>query len=208
MSGIAGTMTLAELRVRLADAGATTNWDWQPFLKVTAVLLGAATKENFDRGQSPDGTPWNPLAWPRARGGSKPLRDRGLLMASTSARGAGHVEEYGADSLVFGTNHESAALHQHGGTIRPRKGKFLAIPLTKEAARSGRPRGFPDPLHFASRDPSRGGALMDKKGKAHFALVKQVTVPARPFLGFNPALLEKIDNAAADHAVRQLTRRI
>lgn len=208
MAGVAGNMTLGELRVLLEGASATTSWDWQPFLKVTAVLLSAATKENFDRGQSPDGVPWKPLAWPRARGGSKPLRDRGLLMASVSARGAGHVEDYAADSLVFGTNHESAALHQHGGTIRPRKGKFLAIPLTKEAARAGRPRGFPEPLHFASRNPSKSGALMDRKGKAQFALVKQVTITARPFLGFNPAVLEKIDNAAADHAVRQLTRRI
>lgn len=182
----------------------------KPFQTV-AVLLSAAAKECFARGAAPDGTPWKPLRFPRVSGGSQPLRDTGALMASLSARGAkGHIEQYGRNSLVFGTNLIEARIHQDGGVIKPRNAKKLAIPLTKEARRAGSPRNFADKL-FAKRS-KKGNLILAAAAPngqgvtAQYLLVDQVTIPARPFLGLTPALIEKIGLIFTDYIVDQLDK--
>src|SRR5262249_11481184 len=74
-------------------------------------------KERFDTSTDPWGQPWKKLKWPsKKRGGAsaKPLRDKGLLAASYSARGANHTEEYGPASLVWGSADQRAGWHQEG----------------------------------------------------------------------------------------------
>lgn len=135
-------------------------------MKILSLLIKNDAKVNFDRSVTPDGRPWAPLRFPRARGGgagSKPLRDRGLLMASMQGRGPNAVERISGATLEQGTNLEYANLHQYGGVIVPTGGrKFLAIPRTPEAARTPA-RKFPRPLRAIIG--KRGGVLVEETGR-------------------------------------------
>lgn len=148
-----------------------------------------------------------------------PLRDTGVLMASFSGGSDGN-------SVWVGTTHPGASLHNFGGTVRG-KGKMLAIPLTKEAKRSGGPRRWKGgelqfqptrkprvflllsgaPAGRAVRKPKRAGkrgaAKIDHaKLIAQFLLVDQVTIPARPFMGVSEKAWGQIGDAVADAVVR------
>lgn len=196
-------LSLSELAQHCEQAGADLHGgSYQEPLRTCLVLIKADVKDNFSGGHGPDGEGWAPLAFARPRGGDKPLRDTGLLMASiTSTGGQGHVEQLTDRDLVVGTNLGRAAIHQYGGTITPKKGKYLAIPLTKEAQRAGSPSNFAGDL--VPIFGAKGGVLIEKKAKgrgkkqrveevAQFALVKSVVIPARPYLGFGQQLLGKI----------------
>ena len=157
-----------------------------------AIVAMAESKKCFTESRSPEGKPWIPLRHPRVRGGGgqKPLYNHGLLMGSITAA----VQD---DQLIQSSNLEYASLHQFGGTITPKKGKYLAIPLTRQAVTAGRPRNFPTVLVFL-KGP-RGAALVERglKGKpniGHYALVTSVTVPARPFLGFSIDFMHVVDD--------------
>lgn len=90
----------------------------------------------------------------------------------------------GAGSDVMAIAHA----HEYGATIKPKKGKYLSIPLTKEAEEAGSPRAFNN-LRFIN---AKGGNLlmvrdnMKGRGKteseAMFLLVKSVTLPERSFI--------------------------
>lgn len=90
----------------------------------------------------------------------------------------------GAGSDVIAIAHA----HEYGATIKPKKGKYLAIPLTKEAEEEGSPRAFNN-LRFVN---AKGGNLLmvrdKKKGRgkteseAMFLLVKSITLPERSFI--------------------------
>lgn len=89
-----------------------------------------------------------------------------------------------ADSDIMAIAHA----HEYGATIKPKKGKYLAIPLTKEAQAAGSPRAFSD-LRFVNA--KNGNLLMvrDKKkrggkteSEAMYLLVKSVTLPERSFI--------------------------
>jgi phage gpG-like protein len=153
-------------------------------------VVVADVKKRFATSTAPDGARWKPLRYARPRGGDRPLRDTGRLMASITGTAD-------ATSVTVGTARPGAALHQDGGVVRPRKGKFLAIPLTKEAARAGSPRKM---------RPSRGKPVFAKKvgGRwvGHFLLVKQAKVPARPFLGLSKEGERAVGAVLADAAAR------
>ena len=82
-----------------------------------------------------------------------------------------------------------AGVHQEGATITPKAAKALAIPVTNEARRAGGPRSMD--LHLVWPKGKAAGTLRDDANKVHFVLVKSVTIPARPFLGWT-------DEMAAD----------
>lgn len=192
------------LKATAADLEGAAGRPTSGLMAIFRVACQSSVRQSFDTSSSPDGVKWQPLTIERARGGNKPLQDTGLLMASVVAQGQGHVETLTDTQLVLGTNRPGAALHQFGGTVRPVKGKYLAIPRTKEAARQHGPRSFPRRL-FAIFG-TRGGVLVERKtaGKAksqevvHYWLVKQVVIPARPFLGFGQKLLATLSRLAAD----------
>jgi phage virion morphogenesis protein len=183
-------------------------------LKVISGMILSDVRNNFARSQGPDGRKWKPLAHGRpGQSGGLPLRDTGMLLASTNSRVVGQ-------EIIVGSNHISAGVHQFGGTIKPKKAKLLAIPLTKEAKRAGSPRNFPRPLVaiigksgegvLIEAPPRRGGSAKGKKpaakgkGKAQFALVKQVIIPARPFLGFSAPLMDRIERLLIDTVLKQV----
>jgi phage gpG-like protein len=82
-------------------------------------------------------------AWPRSRRAigddgpngatGKTLVGRGDLLGSILTESP----RISGGSVTIGTSWFSARVHQEGLTIRPKKGKYLTIPATKEAARLG-----------------------------------------------------------------------
>ena len=153
-------------------------------------IMVSDIKKRFSTGTAPDGTRWKPLKFARPRGGNRPLLDTGRLRSSIVGR-------FDMNGVTVGTAHPGAALQNFGGTVRPVKGKFLAIPLTKEAQRNGTPRQMTgtDVMPLFAR--MIGGRMI-----GHFMLLKKVTIPARPFIGLSAegeaALAEAILEAAAE----------
>lgn len=124
------------------------------------------------------------------------LIDTGTLLRSIGIE----VMEANGDrvTVAVGTNLVYAAIHEYGGEIRARNGRFLAIPLTDEAkgVPGGSPRNFPrdlSPIVHGDR-----GVLRDDAGIAQYALVTHVAIPARPYL--RPAFDEKKHEAVEDFA--------
>lgn len=186
-------------RERGTDLGSI---DFTKPIKKSIQILVSYTKQNFDEGHSPDGVPWVPLQHPRLRGGDKPLRDRGLLMASLTGRsGQGHIEEVTGNSLIWGTNLEYAATHQYGATIRASSAGALTIPLTVEALQAGSARNFPSKLFVWRRnDKAYLAQRKDKRGLVfHYLLLKEVTIPARPFLGINQEMARDIEAVFSEY---------
>jgi len=213
------SFTLSELADDLLrQAQALADVDATQAIDRCRVAIVASVKENFAGNHSPDGQPWKGLLFPRVRSKGKdmPLRDRGILMASvTSTAGEKHVEEITRTTLEMGTALDYAAVHQDGGTIYPKKGKFLAVPRTIEAYRAGSPRRFPRPLSFAVG--KKGGVMFEIKqtgrGKSkkaqrinHYMLLLKAVIPQREFLGFSQQLQDRIEEIIADWYEEQVTR--
>lgn len=98
---------------------------------------------------------------------------------------AGGGREGGSSEVIY------ARIHELGGTIRPVKRKWLAIPLPPARTAAGvarykTPLDVPD-LHFVTS--KRGNLLLVKPdGEPWYVLRKRVDIPARPYL--RPALEE------------------
>jgi phage virion morphogenesis protein len=193
------TITLVELPQRLQQVAQVLNdATFRGVWPIVAQMAAGDVRTNFQEQHAPDGTPWVPLAHgrPGQPAGAIPLRDNGLLMASITGRA---VE----NGVVVGTNLRYAPLHQYGGVVRPKKGKFLAIPLTREAKRAGSPRNYRGRLAPRINKARQTGVLIDVASDvAQYALVKEVTVPARPFLGFSPGLIQRIEALLVDTATQ------
>ena len=111
MAGATLTITLNDLpgiQKRLAKLT-----DLQAFMSAIGGALEATTKDRFQTGTAPDGTPWKPV-----KRGGKPLVDTSRLVQSIHAQSD-------ANSVRVGTNVIYAAIHQFGGDIKPKKAKAL-----------------------------------------------------------------------------------
>ena len=119
-------------------------------------------------------------------GNRKTLVTSGKLVNSIQAR-------VGQNAINVGSNLAYARIHQEGGTIVPKKAKYLAIPLTK-AARVLSPRDFENTFIL------NGVIFMNQDGKpvALYALKKSVTIPKRPYL-----FLDSADNKIIAERIRQ-----
>jgi len=100
----------------LADAGT----DLAPVMDEIGAMLVAATLDRFERGVAPNGTPWKPSGRAQREGGQT-LVDSARLRDSIT-------HDFDARSVTVGTNVVYAAIHQLGGTIRPKSGQFLKFP--------------------------------------------------------------------------------
>ena len=89
-----------------------------------------------------------------------------------------------------------ALMQEIGGTIRPKRAKFLAVPISEEAKRAGSPRNLPNLVYVQS---VRGQPMLvnENTGRVHYLLKKSVTIPARPYL-----------RPSADEIYPQLARNI
>jgi phage gpG-like protein len=165
--------------------------------KAIGVILVAGVRRRFRQASAGP-----PLKRPRAGGGGPPLLDTGVLRNSYTAR----VE---ADGASVGSALPQARLHEFGGTVRAKRAKYLAVPLTVQAKRAGSPRRMPKLTFrpFAKGKP--GGVLSRDDGRGrrtdHFLLVPEVTVPARRRAAADAADLRAIDEVAAAFGFRLAT---
>lgn len=199
-----------------AKAVEFARYPWRrPLAKIRLSFI-SATKQNFQSGKSPLGDPWLRLKFPRPRsGGDKPLYRYGLLMQSVTGQGKDHIHHVTDRSFEIGTNQRHAGIHQYGGTIRPTKASWLAIPLTAKAFTAGSPRRFPGKLRWVEVIEGRKAFWVedrtDKRGRRlppiyHYVLVKRVKITARPFLGWNDRMILKAQVILLDDVVNWLTR--
>ena len=97
-----------------------------------------------------------------------------------------------------------------GGTIRPKRGKYLALPLTAEAYKAGSPsEGGMSGLVFAGGYQGRTAFLGRRDGEfgsftRHYLLVKSVTHAPDPRTLPDPAILGAAVEKAAGRALRTL----
>jgi phage gpG-like protein len=79
----------------------------------------------------------------------------GYIAVRLSAGGGGEDVKY-------------AAIHEHGGTITPKKGKYLRFPVSDDA--------------FTQNNDPKGAGVSRGAGGSVWASVRSVTIPARPYL--------------------------
>ena len=131
----------------------------------------------------------------------------------------------GDNFVVVGSNLVYAAIQQLGGVVKPKTGRYLAIPATTQLRRRGvwprdLPRGSmkfvrvtdiqigthrwrgPALVRAAEASPARPGsrqrATRGPIGEVMFALVRQVKIRGRPYLVW--------DSAAQQFAIQQFRR--
>jgi len=137
----------------------------------------------FDSEADPaTGTKWRPTSAftlasrPGGGTGGKTLRDTGRLMQAYMAV----APRATAESVeIVPTAIKYSAIHQFGGVIKPKKGKFLQLPMN----RAGR----------------RQGMSGTKVPGAKFVLARKVTIPKRPFLGFSKDVREDLRRMIVAH---------
>ena len=90
------------------------------------------------------------------------------------------------NNIIIFSNVKYAAIHHTGGTIYPKKSKFLAIPLNQEAKKRT-PQSYNN--SFVIKIKNKGlyiarPVVGKSKNKIHllYKLVKQVKIPKRPYL--------------------------
>jgi hypothetical protein len=124
------------------------------------------------------------------------LRRRSGALAR-SIRGEARMGSEGPEAVIHTGGHAGhgsvpyARIHEEGDTIRPKRGKYLSIPIhpsLKTGAGVSRvpgPRQVPDLVFVRSL---RGQPLLANKftGEPWFLLRRQVTIPERPYMA--PAL--------------------
>jgi phage gpG-like protein len=191
-------LTLDTLQPRLAaTVKAAIDTPVKPIMQVITQLGVADVKRNIAEGHSPDGRPFVTLARGRPGGsGGHPLLNSGDMMASINGRTTN-------DGFIVGTNKVQANLMNYGGVITPKRSKYLAIPATKAAQRAGSPRRYAGRL--SPRIGKRGGVLIDEKsGEIAYYLVRRVSIPARPFLGFSDSFYQKVERLIVEQAQKRV----
>lgn len=151
----------------------------EPFYAAAGRLLTESLiPEEFSNGGPPGEAKWPN---PALRDG-QPLLDSGQLVRTFHARVT-------ADGLSVGTPSQQAALLHFGGTVTPKSGKYLTIPLptlSVSERRQKKARDFEGTFFVKSK---AGNLLLcQRDGKDGlrplFLLKTSVTVPARPFLAW------------------------
>jgi phage virion morphogenesis protein len=92
-----------------------------PIMADIAALGENATRLRFRTETGPDGTRWKPSLRARITGGRTLTKD-GHLADSISSGSSNTTAEWGVNRIY-------AAIHQFGGTIRPKKAKYLRFRL-------------------------------------------------------------------------------
>ena len=101
----------------------------RPVNQRMADAVNAELRDWFLQRQSEprEGTPWKPASWPSS----------GLWRDIAAATNVQSVDESGA---VIAISHPAIAQRVYGGDIVPKRGGFLAIAASAEAAAAGAPR--------------------------------------------------------------------
>lgn len=128
------------------------------------------------------------------------MRTRNLSRSIHSEVGASSATRASVD---VGTDVEYAAIHEFGGTVTAKNGKYLAIPV---GSYKGSPRDHDDLAPVKTKNGNL--VMMDRSGTVQYVLKASVQIPAQPYL--RPAMdenQEKIIDVMAK-AFRQVIDRM
>jgi phage gpG-like protein len=123
-----------------------------------------------------------------------------LVKSGKLANSISHVVS--GEQLIVGTNLKYARIHHEGGIIRPLSAKYLAIPLTPEAA-TKKPREYQNTFIQKSvifRDLGNGEI------EALYVLKKQVTIPARPYMNITDDTWERMRQMTMEYIEKHIKR--
>lgn len=188
----------------------------RPLMRLVSRLSQQQVKDTFRKQRDPvTGASWKKLrkltleVRPGGGGGGKTLVSTARLMRSITQQ----VPVITQNKAIISTKGvKYAAIHQRGGTIRPKISKFLVIPLTQEAGSFARRSAHPARLWWSNKEakgehpfifksPQGGLFIGIDKGvdqvEVVWALVKSVKIPRRRFVGFNRASLRQIEKLTA-----------
>ncbi|MBI4835910.1 MAG: phage virion morphogenesis protein [Candidatus Abawacabacteria bacterium] len=139
----------------------------EPLMIDISEIMKDAVLQNIRVGGNPEWPKLSPMTRNlKENKGFNPnaiLQQEGRLKASITHKA-------GKDFAVAGTNIPYGPIHQFGGEIKPKKGKFLYVPSGK-----------------------------DKKGKTQFIRLKKAVIPARPFLKLQESDERDITNAIKNY---------
>lgn len=165
MAGFSVKIDAARLRKRLAGIKSRGE-HLTPVMRSFGEYMRRRTDERFSGERDPEGVSW-PESKTAKKEGRKVLTKKHRLRRSVTYLA-------GPASLALGTNVVYGRIHQQGGTI--------LMP------------GRAQVLHFRKfrRGRNKGRTLFSKTRKAQFGMKVQVgdyriTIPPRPYLGFNDA---------------------
>ena len=144
-----------------------------PAMQNMGRVLMTGAQLRFRSTSGPDGAAWEKSFRAKHEGGQ-------TLSLSRRLRNSITYKATGSSATV-GTPVVYAAIHQFGGTVRAKNAQFLSIPVTPAARAAGSPRNMAG-LHVAQTLKGQF-ILVNDKGVTQYLLRKQVTIPARPFLG-------------------------
>lgn len=189
-AGLTITVDAAELQAglaRLADAVVAM----RPVLDLIGGDLERSTRDRFERQTGPDGVAWVQSVRAREEGGWT-LVDTGRLRSSITHT-ASDVD------LMVGSNVVYAAIHQFGGVIKQPE-------RTVTIWRRFGPDGV-EPKFVKQNKRNRNSKRVIET--EHAMAAREVTMPARPFLGLDQAdrdditatIVAWLDQAAGGRAV-------
>lgn len=95
------------------------DFDYNSLNREIGEELRDETLDRFEKEKDPDGQPWKKSIRVKEKGGQT-LSDKGLLKNSLKYKSTG-------EGVALGTNKIYAAIHQHGGTIKPKKARRLVF---------------------------------------------------------------------------------
>lgn len=114
------------------------------------------------------------------------VKKQGLILTRTLSRSLHEEVTMEGNSVAvdaIGTDLEYGAIHEFGGTIRPKTAKYLAIPVGDYM---GSPSKHPDLKLRKTRNGNL--VLVSPSGQVQYVLKASVEIPARPYL--RPAIDE------------------
>jgi phage gpG-like protein len=186
------------LRV-VSELGRANSAEARGVMGTMGLAMQQKTAKTFRHERDPvTGLPWKKTgklamqSRPGGGKGGKTLWDTGQLAQSVVMPAPKISRSGDALSVTISTNKRYAGIHQDGGTIRPKKAKFLAIPINRPARRAGTARRWWQ--QNESKKPfikksKRGNLLIfahEGDGiKPYFLLRESVVIPQRRFLGWS-----------------------
>lgn len=166
-------------------------------LEASSPVIKDDISKNFYQQSTPSGQPWPLMKHPAPDGRTRLLnKSGGLLRSLVNTSAQGHIEKIEDETLTIGSSLPYANIHDKGGVIRPRKAKYLCIPLTIKADRAGSPRNFGGELFVLCRRGRQPIGLAEKgTGLLQYLFSKMVVIPARAMVGFGKRLDESLNKA-------------
>jgi phage gpG-like protein len=159
-----------------------------------AMIVRNWQVSHFDKAEDSTGAAWKPLSGltralrGQASGNPKPLQDTGQLKASE------HVSRADAKGWTVETRKIQAAVQQYGAIIKPKRGRFLYIPLNMRG-QGKRAKSFGGAASLAmggKRGQSYGKLTKAGRAKRNLLALTQAVIPAREFMYLNPQEREEM----------------